>query len=68
MRERLSSINIETLIVWGELDTFVSVQSAYRFAEELPNNQLVIYPGIGHMPFQEAEAQTLNDVRAFLAN
>lgn len=68
MRDRLSTISIETLIVWGELDTFVSVQSAYRFAEELPNNQLVIYPGIGHMPFQEAEAQALMDVIKFLKN
>lgn len=68
MRDRLATINVETLIVWGELDTFVSVQSAYRFAEALPNHQLVIYPGIGHMPFQEAEAQSLQDVRAFLSN
>jgi len=68
MRDRLSNIEIETLIVWGELDTFVSVESAYQFANELPNSQLVIYPGIGHMPFQEAEAQALIDVMEFLKN
>jgi pimeloyl-ACP methyl ester carboxylesterase len=67
MRDRLSTITLPTLIVWGDLDSFVSVQSAYRFAEQLPNNQLVIYPGIGHMPFQEAELETLRDVRAFLS-
>jgi pimeloyl-ACP methyl ester carboxylesterase len=67
MRERLSSLALPTLIVWGELDTFVSVQSAYRFAEELPNNRVVIYPGIGHLPFQEAQEDALRDVRDFLA-
>lgn len=67
MRERLSTITIPTLIVWGDLDSFVSVESAYRFAEQLPNNQLVIYPDIGHMPFQEAELETLRDVRTFLS-
>lgn len=68
LANRLSSIEIETLIVWGEEDTFVSVDSAYVFSEQLPNNRLVVYPGIGHMPFQEALDQSLQDVRDFLAN
>lgn len=67
LANRLSSIEVDTLIVWGEEDSFVSVDSAYVFADELPNNKLVVYPGIGHMPFQEALTQSLRDVREFLA-
>ena len=68
MRNRLSTIDIDTLIVWGELDTFVSVDSAYRFDEGIVNSTLVVYPGIGHLPFQEALSESLRDVRAFLSN
>lgn len=68
MGNKLSTIDIDTLIVWGELDTFVSVESAYRFAEGISSSTLVVYPGIGHMPFQEALGETLRDVRAFLTN
>lgn len=68
MGDKLSTIPIDTLIVWGDLDTFVSVNSAYRFAEGIPNTTLVVYPGIGHLPFQEALQESLRDVRAFLSN
>jgi pimeloyl-ACP methyl ester carboxylesterase len=68
MGNRLSTIDIDTLIVWGELDTFVSVESAYQFEEGIANSTLVVYPGIGHMPFQEALIESLRDVRAFLSN
>jgi pimeloyl-ACP methyl ester carboxylesterase len=67
MANRLSTIDVDTLIVWGELDTFVSVENAYGFEEALANSTLVVYPGIGHMPFQEALVESLKDVRAFLA-
>jgi pimeloyl-ACP methyl ester carboxylesterase len=68
MANRLSTIDIDTLIVWGELDTFVSVESAYGFDAALLNSTLVVYPGIGHLPFQEALIESLRDVRAFLSN
>jgi len=68
MANRLATITVDTLIVWGELDTFVSVDSATRFNEGIPNSKLVVYPDIGHMPFQEALTESLRDVRAFLAN
>ncbi len=68
MGNRLSTIDIDTLIVWGELDTFVSVDSAYRFDAGIANSTLVVYPGIGHLPFQEALSESLRDVRAFLSN
>jgi pimeloyl-ACP methyl ester carboxylesterase len=68
MGDELSTIQIDTLIVWGDLDTFVSVDSAYRFEEGIPNSTLVVYPGIGHLPFQEALIESLRDVEAFLKN
>jgi len=68
MANRLSTIGVDTLIVWGELDTFVSVESAYGFNASIANSTLVVYPGIGHMPFQEALVESLRDVRAFLSN
>lgn len=63
---RLSGLDIPTLILWGEQDTWIPVADAYRFDEVLPNSQLLIYPDAGHVPMEEWPARTAEDVRAFL--
>ena len=42
-----------TLLVWGTKDTAVYVSSAAPLAKFFPNSQLVTYPGVGHLPYEE---------------
>jgi pimeloyl-ACP methyl ester carboxylesterase len=42
-----------TLLVWGDRDTAVSPDSAYELQRALPDSQLVMMPGIGHLPYEE---------------
>jgi pimeloyl-ACP methyl ester carboxylesterase len=54
------------LIIWGEEDTLIPVSAAKWFAEKLPNNKVQIYKNIGHLPMEEAAAQSANDVMLWL--
>lgn len=64
---RLAAITAPTLLMWGERDIMVPPAHAARFADALPNETLVTYPDLGHMPMEEDPARTLKDLRAFLA-
>jgi len=44
---------ISTLLMWGEKDTAVYASSAKRLAKFFPNSELVLFPGIGHLPYEE---------------
>lgn len=64
--QRLGEIDIPTLILWGEDDALVPVSSAYEFDKRLPNSELIVYKGVGHIPMEEIAAQSAADVRAFI--
>lgn len=63
----LATIQAPTLLMWGERDIMVPARDAEKFAAALPNERLVLYPGVGHMPMEEIPTQSLADLRAFLA-
>lgn len=63
----IGSIQTPTLVMWGEEDRLVPVGDARRFADVLPNVDLVTYPGIGHIPMEEHADQSAADAAAFLA-
>jgi pimeloyl-ACP methyl ester carboxylesterase len=46
----LPATKTPTLVLWGKQDTIQPVERAHRFAELLPNEQLVILDGCGHAP------------------
>lgn len=64
--ELLATIDIPTLILWGEEDTWIPISDANRFVELLPQSTLITYPGVGHVPMEEIPAQSAADARAFL--
>lgn len=64
---RLSEIAMPTLIIWGEEDALINVSDAYEFERVLPNAELVIYQGVGHIPMEEAPVQTAKDIDAFVS-
>ena len=66
---KLPKIEVPTLIMWGAEDKkWIDVSHAHLFEELLPNNQLIIYEGLGHLPMEEAPQRTANDASEFLAN
>ena len=55
-----------TLILWGRDDALINVAVAEKFAESLPNNQLIIYDNVGHIPMEEVAEKSATDVLDFL--
>jgi pimeloyl-ACP methyl ester carboxylesterase len=45
--------NIPTLLMWGSKDTAVYASSAARLMKFFPNSKLIVFPGIGHLPYEE---------------
>lgn len=56
-----------TLIVWGEADRVLDVSGAEILHRALPNSQVVLMPGIGHLPMLEAPHQAASDYKKFRA-
>jgi pimeloyl-ACP methyl ester carboxylesterase len=44
---------IPTLLMWGDKDTAVYVSSMEPLAERFENVQKVVFPNIGHLPYEE---------------
>lgn len=44
---------IPTLLMWGGKDTAVYASSAAAVAKHFPKSKLIIFPGIGHLPYEE---------------
>ena len=63
---RIAGVRQPTLVLWGAADTFQNVAFAHRFAADIADSTLIIYPGVGHMPMEEIPTQTAADVQAFL--
>lgn len=55
-----------TLILWGEEDGLIPVESAYRFHRDLPDDSLVILKNSGHVPMEENPLESLKAVRHFI--
>ena len=62
----LAGIHCPTLILWGALDAWIPVAHADRFRKAIPGAQLIVYPGVGHVPMEELPERTVADVEAFL--
>ncbi|SHJ40562.1 Pimeloyl-ACP methyl ester carboxylesterase [Desulfatibacillum alkenivorans DSM 16219] len=49
----LLSIGQPTLIIWGEEDTWIPVECAYKYNKDIPGSILKIIPKCGHIPQEE---------------
>ena len=63
----LIQIKAPTLLVWGERDALIPFTNAQDYLKVVPNSRLVSFPELGHVPQEEAPAQSLTPVAAFLA-
>lgn len=63
----LAAITAPTLILWGEEDRLIPLAAGQWLAQTIPSAALKSYPGIGHLPQEEAVAPTLADLEPWLA-
>ncbi len=63
---RLSGITIPALVLWGAEDRLIDVSAAHVWADGLPNAELVVYDGVGHVPMMEIPERSAADYADFL--
>ena len=69
VEEKIRSVRVPVLLIWGEKNKRVPVSLAYEtraLLENSPEVRLEILPGIGHMLVQEAPQQSAQLIRRYL--
>ncbi|HZV20756.1 MAG TPA: alpha/beta hydrolase, partial [Hyphomicrobiales bacterium] len=64
--DRIRSLKMPTLILWGDRDRLIPPANAERFHRDIQGSELVIFPGLGHVPQEEDPVRTVAAVRAFV--
>jgi len=65
--DNIGTLEMPILILWGRDDQLISVDRAARFTEKLPQAELIIYEGVGHLPMEEIPVEAAVDIRAWMA-
>jgi pimeloyl-ACP methyl ester carboxylesterase len=65
LSDLLPHIAVPTLLVWGDSDARSPLNVARQFAEDIPDTELVVIEGAGHMSNLERPAQVNAAVRQF---
>ncbi|WP_299253044.1 alpha/beta hydrolase [uncultured Cytophaga sp.] len=64
--QKLKTIETPALLMWGEKDKWIDLKQAKRFNKDLPHSELIVYPGVGHIPMEELPIETARDAKRFL--
>jgi pimeloyl-ACP methyl ester carboxylesterase len=64
--ERLKTITVPTLVLWGGADKLIPVENARRFATDIAGARVVVVDGLGHVPQEEDPVRSLVPVLDFL--
>lgn len=62
----LKSIEIPTLLMWGEQDKWIPIRHTKKFQQSLPHCQVITYDDCGHMPMEEKPELSAADAAKFL--
>ena len=65
IEERAHTLRIPALIVWGAKDRVISVESAQVLHRLMPNSQVRIMDGLGHLPMIESPRESAKDYLAY---
>ena len=66
MAARVGEIEAPTLIVFGDRDRLINPTAAKTFNERIAGSEVVLPPGIGHLPMEEAPDATAGAIADFL--
>ncbi|MCU6432802.1 alpha/beta hydrolase [Undibacterium sp. Jales W-56] len=64
--DKIKSLHLPTLILWGGKDKLIPVKYAQEFHRDIPDSQLQIFDQLGHVPQEEDAALTVKVVQEFL--
>ncbi len=65
---QLKTIKTPTLVMWGGKDPWFNSSFGRRFAHDIPNASVRLYPDLGHLPMEEDPEATARDAATFLAD
>jgi pimeloyl-ACP methyl ester carboxylesterase len=60
--------NIPTLLMWGSRDSAVYASSAGPLAKHFSNSQVIIFPRVGHLPYEECAEEFNRALIQFLTS
>jgi pimeloyl-ACP methyl ester carboxylesterase len=64
--EPIKTIQIPTLIIWGDQDQLINVSNAYLFNKDIKGSKLVVFQNVGHAPMEETPAKVAAAICTFL--
>jgi pimeloyl-ACP methyl ester carboxylesterase len=62
----LKKITARTLLVWGEQDGMIPFANSNDYLKAIAGSKLVTFKGVGHLPHEEAPAESIGAVQGFL--
>jgi len=65
VEERVRGLRTPALIVWGEEDRAIHVETASILRRLLPASDVIVMPGVGHLPMLERPRRSAEDYLAF---
>ncbi|MEQ8179473.1 MAG: alpha/beta hydrolase [Amphiplicatus sp.] len=68
MFDRIPEITAPAFVIWGAEDQLIYASAAQTFHDRLPNSDIFILNGVGHLPMEEAPDLVAEEIRKFLAD
>lgn len=66
-QQQFAQLKLPVLVMWGEADALIPLSSGRLMASLIPGATLITYPGIGHIPMEEAAQRSAADLADWLA-
>lgn len=66
-QQQFAQLKMPVLVMWGEADSLIPLSSGKLMASLIPGSTLITYPGIGHIPMEEAAQRSAGDLTTWLA-
>lgn len=64
--ERIATLKLPTLIIWGGRDRLIPPATAREFQRLIAGSELVTFDDLGHVPHEEDPVRTVAPVKAFV--
>lgn len=64
--EKIATLKLPTLILWGGRDRLIVPTHAERFHRDIAGSRVVVFDDLGHVPQEEDPVRTVAAVRTFL--
>jgi len=65
VEERVAGVTVPTLIVWGDGDRALHPSASQILQTLLPRSQVILMPGVGHLPMMEKPQDSVEDYLRF---